>query len=86
MANKPKVIITFYLVGRYRSFDAAINWAFDEGYYTGVSDDCDNLIALKKGEVPKQWKTLTPTDRSNIDGIMYSENFREGAVTINIYK
>ena len=87
MANKPccKEVITFYLVGKYRSYNAAINWAWDKGYLAGSNLNSD-VLALKKGRKPNEWNTLTDTEKANIDGIMYSENFREGAVTINIYK
>ena len=87
MANNPipKVIITFYLVGKYRSYKAALLWAWDEGYFAGDRDGCD-VVALQKNRIPQEWKNLSDTEKVNIDGIMYSENFREGAVTINIYK
>ena len=87
MARKPKLIITFYMVGTFRSYHAAKDWAYDEGYSVG-STDSGEVVALQKGEytLPQKWRNMSDTEKANIDGIMYSENFREGAVTINIYK
>ena len=85
MANKTKVIITFYLVGTNRSYYAAMDWVRAKNYFIGHWEGCD-FIALQKNKIPKEWQALSDTEKANIDGIMYSENFKEGAVTINIYK
>ena len=89
MANNTycKEVITFYLKGTFRSYNAAKDWAYDEGYSVG-STDSGGVVALQKGEytLPQKWRNMSDIDRANVDGIMYSENFREGAVTVNIYK
>ena len=69
--------VDFYLQGDYRNLNAALEWVKENGFSYAWTDK-ENLIFLMKG----LWK---PQNRQP-DGIMYSENFREGAVTINIYK
>ena len=87
MANNThcKEVITFYLKGTFRSYNAAIIWAWDHGYFAGSRDNC-GIIALQKNKIHKKWVGMTIEEKANVDGIIHSENFREGAVTINIYK
>ena len=82
-----KAVISFYLKGTFRSYDAALEWANNNGYSAG-SSDCGGIVALQKGRynLPQKWKNLSTEEKANVDGIMHSEDFREGFVTINLFK
>lgn len=79
--------IVFYLKGNYRNYHAALDWVINNGYSYGSKDEGE-AIALKKGQydLPQKWRNINDEGKKTVDGIIYSENYREGIVKIFIFK
>ena len=80
--------LTFKEKGTFQSLYAAKRWLTENGYESGSLDAC-NPVAIQKGEyvLPQKWHNLGPIIKSAIiDGIMTSNDWREGEVKVIIYK
>lgn len=77
---------TFNEKGTFESFYSAQTWCAANGYEEGSM--CSPMpIAIMKGEynLPWKWKNLNAKERSMVDGVIVSNNFREEEVTIYIF-
>jgi len=75
---------TFSAHGEFSALGDATEWVRSRGYSLGIM--CGNEpIAFKKGYWNIQkWRNLSADDRFNIDGVVTSDDFRDGDVTIKI--
>jgi hypothetical protein len=89
MPKKREILqeITFYEKGTFQSYYAAEGWLAHSGFSCGSMDGY-NPIALRKGEwdLPEKWHNLNPAHKASIDGIMTSNDWRDGEVKVIIYK
>lgn len=87
MGRSVKVKFTFSVPGTFQSYYAACKWCSDNGYSYG-STDIGKYVALLRGEydLPQKWKNMSAVERNSVDGVMASHDFREGSVTIYIFK
>jgi len=85
-ARIPKETKTFKEEGTFESFYAAENWLNKNGYSYG-SMCYPQPIAVVKGEynLPEKWKNFSAAQKSLVDGIITSDDFREGEVTVILY-
>lgn len=85
--RKIKLKLTFKEKGTFQSMYAAESWLSKNGYSYG-STCVFEPVAIVKGEynLPQKWYNLTQEQKINVDGIMQSGNWREGAVEIIIYE
>lgn len=78
---------TFEVKGTFKSVYAAQSWIEEKGYSEGSM--CGPMpIALQKGliyDLPEKWKNMDDQDKEAIDGVMISQDFREGAVTVILF-
>tara|TARA_R110002167_G_scaffold81296_5_gene222703 strand:- start:2037 stop:2345 length:309 start_codon:yes stop_codon:yes gene_type:complete len=78
----------FKVSGTFKSLWAAEGWLKDNGYSYGSL--CGDLpVAIKKKwdyEFPQKWKNFTAEEKGLIDGVMVSRDFREGSVSIILFK
>jgi hypothetical protein len=77
---------SFKVDGTFESFYAAQRWCTDNGYEDGSM--CSPMpIAIMKGEynLPWKWKNMTKAQRNSVDGVIDSNDFREGEVKIYIF-
>jgi hypothetical protein len=75
-----KVEVTF------ESVYAAYRWCTENGYEDGSM--CSLMpIAIMKGKynLPQKWKNMTTAQRNSVDGVIISNDFREGEVIIYIF-
>lgn len=81
---KHKISIT--KPGTFQSYYAACGWCSENGYEYG-STDIGNKVALRKGEynLPQKWKNMDDAEKNSVDGIMTSDDFREGTIIIYIF-
>lgn len=76
----------FNVKGTFESFYSAQAWCAANGYEEGSM--CSPMpIAIMKGEydLPWKWKNLTKKERSIVDGVIVSNDFREGEVIVYIF-
>lgn len=85
--------ITFKEKGTFQSMYAAQSWLRENGYsYGSTSKDrktCQNLpVAICFGNyvAPQKWANFDDDDVESVDGIMTSNDWREGEVKVIIYK
>jgi hypothetical protein len=72
--------------GTFASYYKACEWLRNNGYSYG-SMCSDEPIGILKGEYSiAKWKNLTDKERKALDGIMTSNDFREGEVNIKLTK
>lgn len=77
---------TFKVPGTFESYYTAKGWCIENGYSFG-SMARQMPIALYKGDFNiSKWYNLSKTEQETCDGVMLSSDFREGEVTIIIYK
>jgi hypothetical protein len=77
---------SFKIEGTFESVYAALRWCKDNGYEDGSM--CSPMpIAIMKGEynLPWKWKNMSQAQRNSVDGVIISNDFREGEVTIYIF-
>jgi hypothetical protein len=79
--------------GTFKSFYSACGWLSANGYsYGSTTKDrklCKYLpVAICKGEynLPQKWHNLTREERKSVSGVMVSNNFREGEVTLIFFE
>ncbi len=75
----------FEVKGTFQSLYTAQGWCTENGYSYGSL--CGNSpVALWKGDCDiAKWKNLSQQDKKEMDGVMLSNDFREGKVIIKIY-
>ena len=77
---------TFKVKGTFDSFYKASEWVKDNGYSQG-SMARTMPIGLMKGDYDiAKWYNLDKEDIKGLDGVMISNDFREGEVEIIIFK
>ena len=90
MAKKREIKqeLTFKKEGTFQSVYDAIAWLSENGYSSGAMDGPFNPIAIRKGEwdLPLKWHNFDKEDKESIDGIMTSNDWREGEVKVTLYK
>lgn len=73
---------TFYEKGTFNSMYRAKEWLSENGYSYG-STARDLPIGLMKGDFEiSKWYNLDDSDIKELDGVMISNDFREGAVEL----
>lgn len=90
MPKKREILqeITFNEKGTFESVYAAQGWLITSGYNYGSMDGRFNPIAFQKGEytLPEKWHNFTAKQKTQVDGIITSNDWREGEVKVIIYK
>lgn len=78
----------FKVPGTWQSMWAAQAWLKDNGYNYGSSCAVHKEIAITKGEydLPQKWKNFNKLEKSLVDGVMVSNDYREGEVKIYLFK
>jgi hypothetical protein len=78
--------MSFNVPGTFQSLHAARSWCYDNGYSYGSL--CRGMpTALYKGEYNiSKWYNLSKEEQSTCDGVMLSTDYREGEITIVLYK
>lgn len=78
---------TFNEHGTFESLYAAEAWLSSKGYSTGSLDGLGQPVAIVKGEynLPQKWHNFNAKEKTLVDGIITSSNWREGEVKITIY-
>lgn len=73
--------------GTFGGFYNAEYWAKQKGLSAG-SMDSPNPIGLMKGKysLPQKWHNLTKSDKSQLDGVIISDNFRNGSVKVILFE
>jgi hypothetical protein len=85
-ARVAKLTKSFNVPGTFESYYAAIDWCKENGYSYG-STARNMPVALYKGDFNiAKWYNLSKIEQNTCDGVMLSTDFREGEVTIIIYK
>lgn len=88
--KKRKILIekTFKEEGTFQGMYAAQKWLHDEGYSYGSTTRHSDPVAIRKGEydLPQKWHNFSALGRQSVDGIMTSNDWREGEVKVIIYK
>lgn len=65
----------------------AVTWLYCKGYDKGsLSLDMPIAIVYGKYELYQKWYNLTEKEKNNVDGVMLSDDFRNGVVKILIFK
>ena len=73
---------TFRSSGTFSAYYAASEWLGQHGYSVG-SMERDYPIGIKKGSYSiAKWTNLSDSDRFLLDGVLRSDDFREGDVTL----
>lgn len=68
--------------GTFGALADATEWLKQHGYSVG-SMERDYPIGIKKGSYSiAKWTNLSDSDRFLLDGVLWSEDFREGDVTL----
>lgn len=77
---------SFKINGTFQSLYDAQSWCYKNGYSYG-SMSKDEPIALKYGpyDLPQKWKNFDNEEIALIDGVIISNDFREGEVIIFIF-
>ena len=79
---------TFSACGSFGAFNKAEEYLEDLGFTTGLL--CDNepvgFAPKAKFSIIAKWKNIDPKDWDKLSGIMVSDDFREGDVTIVRFK
>lgn len=73
----------FKVEGTFQSFYASIAWLHKNGYSYGSTDTGRN-VAVQKGEytLTQKWKNFDDEEKELVDGVIYSEDYREGDVYV----
>jgi hypothetical protein len=79
--------LTFKEKGTFESYYAAERWLHENSFEYG-SMDAGNPIAIQLDNytLPQKWHNFDAEDKSLVDGIMTSTDWREGEVKVIIYK
>jgi len=73
---------TFKAHGTFSAFNDATEWLTERGYSCG-SMQRDEPIGVKKGEFSiAKWRHLEDGERFLLDGVLRSDDFREGDVSL----
>jgi hypothetical protein len=74
--------------GTFENMYAAFGWLTHSGFSYGSTDRYPNPVAIQKGEytLPQKWHNFTAKQKSQVDGIITSNDWREGEVKVIIYK
>lgn len=83
---KVDLTIEFKREGTFQSFYAAQSWLGEHGYSYGSMCSPQPIGVLKGDWNIAKWKNLTAKEKRELDGIMISDNWREGSVKIKIFK
>lgn len=72
--------------GTFQSLYAAQKWCHDNGYSYG-SLARNEPVAIMKGEyeLPQKWFNISDEDRELVDGLILSNDFREGILKILLF-
>lgn len=81
-----KQTIEFTETGTFQSYYRALEWLKENRYSYG-STCIGYPVAIKKGiyNLPQKWKNMSATQRKWVDGIMESNDWREGTIKITLY-
>ncbi len=78
----------FKVDGTFQSMWSAQSWLYKNGYCYGSTCAPSPFVAILKGTnygLPQKWKNFNKDDIKAIDGVMVSNNYREGQVTIYLF-
>ncbi len=76
----------FYEPGTFHSMYAAQRWLKENGYSVGSTCFKSYCGILKGDFIIAKWKNLTPDEIKQLDGVMWSSDYREGVVQVVIFK
>lgn len=87
LGREVKNKITFSVLGTFQSLYAAQGWCHENNYEYG-SLCRDKLVAMQldRYDLPQKWQNMDAEDKAAADGVMVSNDFREGSITIYIFK
>ncbi len=79
------IVMEFKEEGTFQSYYKACAWLDENGYSYGSM--CGDMpIGIMKGDwVIAKWRNLTSKEKKELDGVIESDDFREGSVKITIY-
>lgn len=82
-----KIVKNFKEEGTFQSLHKAEEWIKSNGYSHG-SLARSMPVAIVKGEydLPQKWYNISKSCQNKVDGVMLSNDFREGEVTVIIYE
>jgi hypothetical protein len=95
MPKKREILqeLTFNEKGTFQSMYAAQGWLRTNGYSYGSGSKNrvtggDYPTAIREGayDLPQKWHNFDDEDIESVDGIMTSNDWREGEVKVTIYK
>lgn len=87
MKREIKQEISFNEKGMFESYYKACGWLDKNNYsYGSMCGSGVNIGILKGDHCISKWRNLTNFQITQLDGIMYSDNYREGEVIIVLYK
>lgn len=77
---------TFKVEGTFKSINAARRWLYENGYNEG-SMSKNNPIGIVKGQynLTQKWPNMYPSEKAELDGVIVSNDFREGEVIVYIF-
>ena len=79
--------LSFKEKGTFQSFYAAQKWLLENSFEHGSMDGGNPIaIQLDNYVLPQKWHNFDKEDEEMIDGIMTSNDWREGEVKVIIYK
>lgn len=82
--------ITFkYGCGTFSNYYKALGWLKENGYRFGSMSWPFREIAVVKGEkynLPQKWKNMSKEQRNQVDGVIFSHDYREGEVKIILFE
>lgn len=84
--HREKSSMLFNEKGTFNSYHAAKKWLTENGYSYG-SMQRDAPIGIVKGDcLIEKWRNIEDFELAELDGVMVSNDFREGAVEIVLFQ
>jgi hypothetical protein len=72
--------------GTFNSYYKALKWLSDNGYKYGSTSIGNPMPVMKdKYEIHQKWYNLTEGQRKNVDGVVISDDWREGEVKVILF-
>lgn len=86
IGKKIKDVQVFDEKGTFKSLYAAQSYLRSNGYSYGSSSRIHPIAAMKgEYELPQKWYNMSDLDKTLIDAVIVSNDFREGIVSVIIF-
>lgn len=74
--------------GTFKALWAAEGWLKSNGYSYGSTCVPYKEVAIVRGEynLPQKWKNMDKEQRRSVDGVMVSNDYREGPVIVQLFE